>query len=122
MEIFMKFVWAFVIGGAVCTIGQILILRTNWTPSRILVAFVTVGVILEAVGLFKAIKEFAGAGITTPIVGFGGVLAKGVIDAVKKDGVLGILTGGVTAAAAGIATAVTFALIVSFFARSRTKV
>ena len=121
MEIFIKFLCVFAVGGILCTLGQILILKTNWTPSRILVAFVTLGVILQAFMLFEPIKQFAGAGITVPITGFGGTLAKGAMNAVKEQGFLGILTGGITAAAAGLATAVTFALLVSLVARSRSK-
>lgn len=102
-------------------IGQLLILRTNVTPSRILTFFVVVGVLLGASTLFEPIKKFASSGITVPIVGFGGVLTEGVIKAVKKDGFVGIFTGGVAAAAAGIGVAVTAALIVSLIARSRQK-
>ena len=102
MEIFLKFLYAFLIGGAVCTVGQVLVLKTNFTPARILVTFVTVGVILQAATLFEPIKKFCGAGITVPITGFGGTLAKGAMEAVEKDGFLGILTGGLTAAAAGV--------------------
>ena len=102
--------------------GQFLILRTNWTSSRILTSFVALGVLLGALQIFEPIKKVAGSGITVPIVGFGGTLAKGVIKAVKEDGFVGIFTGGVMAAAAGIAAAVTFALIVSLVARSKTKV
>jgi len=120
-EIILKFLWAFIIGGGICMLGQLLILRTNITPSRILTLFVSIGVFLGAVGLFAPIKKFASSGITVPIVGFGGTLADGVIKAVKKDGFVGILTGGVSAAAAGIAVAVTAALLVSLIARSRQK-
>ena len=102
-------------------LGQLLILRTNVTPSRILTLFVAIGVLLGAVGLFAPIKEFASSGITVPITGFGGTLTDGVIKAVKKDGFVGIFTGGVAAAAAGIAVAVTAALVVSLIARSRQK-
>ena len=102
-------------------LGQLLILRTNFTPSRILTFFVVVGVVLGALQLFEPIKRFASSGITVPIVGFGGVLAEGVIAAVRRDGFVGIFTGGVAAAAAGIAVAVTAALIVSLIARSRQK-
>ena len=102
-------------------LGQLLILRTNFTPSRILTFFVVVGVVLGALQLFEPIKNFASSGITVPIVGFGGVLVEGVIAAVRKDGFVGIFTGGVAAASAGIAVAVTAALIVSLIARSRQK-
>ena len=112
----------FFVGGAICMVGQILILRTNWTPSRILTLFVAIGVLLGALGLFAPIRDAVGSGITVPIVGFGGLLADGVIKAVEEQGFVGIFVGGVTAAAAGIAVAVTFALIVSLIFRSRTKV
>jgi len=119
---FIDLLWVFLAGGAICMLGQALILRTNWTPSRILTAFVAMGVLLGALGAFTIIRDAVGSGITVPIVGFGGLLAEGVIEAVERDGVLGILTGGVTAAAAGIAAAVTFAFIVALIFRSRTKV
>jgi len=121
MDILLKFVFAFLVGGALCTLGQILILKTNFTPARILVCFVTLGVVLQACMLFGPIQKFAGAGITVPITGFGGTLAKGAMDAVKKDGFLGILTGGLTAAAAGVAVATVAAFLVALVARSRSK-
>ena len=103
-------------------IGQFLILRTNWTPSRILTSFVALGVLLGALQVFEPIKKVVSSGITVPIVGFGGSLAKGVIKAVEEEGFVGIFTGGVMAVAGGISAAVTFALLVSLVARSRTKV
>ena len=121
LELLLKLLWVFIIGGGICMLGQLLILRTNVTPSRILTFFVCVGVLLGALQLFEPIKKFAGAGITVPIVGFGGALADGVITAVKKDGFVGIFTGGVTAAAGGLAVAVTAAFVVALIARSRQK-
>jgi len=121
MEILLTFLWVFIVGGAICMFGQLLILRTNFTPSRILTFFVVVGVVLGALQLFEPIKKVVSSGITVPIVGFGGLLAEGVIAAVRKDGFVGIFTGGVAAAAAGIAVAVTAALLISFIARSRQK-
>jgi stage V sporulation protein AE len=121
VEIFLKFLFAFLAGGAICMVGQLLILWTNWTPARILVSFVVVGIVLGALNWFEPIKEAVGAGITTPIVGFGGTLAKGAIKAVAEDGFIGIITGGLTAVAAGVGVAVTVALLVSLVARSRTK-
>ena len=121
MGVFLTFIWVFLVGGFICMLGQLLILRTNFTPSRILTFFVVIGVILGALQLFEPIKSFASSGITVPIVGFGGVLAEGVIAAVRKDGFVGIFTGGVAAAAAGISVAVTAAFIVSLVARSRQK-
>jgi len=122
MEIFLKFLYAFLVGGAICMIGQILILRTKWTTSRILVLFVTVGIILGATQVYKPIQHAVGAGISVPIVGFGGVLAGGAIKAVKEFGFLGIFMGGLAATAAGIAAAVVFGLLAALVSRSRSKV
>ncbi len=102
-------------------LGQILIIKTNITSARILVLFVTIGAILEALGLYDPIVEFAGAGATVPITGFGRSLAKGAIDAVKQQGLLGVFTGGLTATAGGIAAAVIFAYIFSLLFSSKTK-
>jgi stage V sporulation protein AE len=121
MEIFLQFLWCFLIGGAICLFGQILIMKTNFTPARILVFFVTIGVILAALSLYEPILEFAGSGISTPITGFGGTLTRGTIEAVKEDGFLGILTGGLTAAAAGIAVATVSAFVVAMISKSRSK-
>ena len=101
----------FVVGGIICMLGQILIIKTTITSSRILVLFVCIGAILEGFDLYDSLINFAGAGATVPITGFGRSLAKGVIDAVKEKGVLGIFTGGLTATAGGIAAAVIFAFI-----------
>ncbi len=112
----------FVVGGAVCLIGQLLINLTKMTSAKILVTFLLLGVVLEAVGLFDAIKEFAGAGITIPITGFGSTLAKGAIDGVKERGIVGALTGGMRAAAAGLSAAIVFGFLVSLIFKARTKV
>ncbi|MCL2109313.1 MAG: stage V sporulation protein AE [Oscillospiraceae bacterium] len=109
----MDFLWAFLIGGAICLIGQLLIDLTKLTPARILVAFVVLGVFLGGVGLYKPLVEFAGAGATVPLTGFGYLLADGVRKAVTEKGLLGIFTGGFTAAAAGMASVVVFSLIVA---------
>lgn len=111
----------FVVGGLICLLGQILIIKTTITSSRILVLFVCIGAILEGFDLYDPIINFAGAGATVPITGFGRNLAKGVIDAVKERGVLGLFTGGLTANAGGIAAAVIFAFIFSLIFNSRTK-
>ena len=111
----------FVIGGIICVIGQILIDKTKLTPARILVIFVTTGAILGGLGIYQYLVEFAGAGATVPITGFGRSLAKGVIDAIKEKSVLGIFTGGLTATAGGIAAAVIFAYIFALIFSSRTK-
>lgn len=121
MDIFLGFLWAFLIGGAICTLGQVLILTTKWTSARILVAFVSLGVLLGAVGAFGPMRDFAGAGVTVPIVGFGGVLAEGAIKAVERDGFIGIFMGGLAATAAGIAAAIVFGFVVAMIFKSRAK-
>lgn len=117
----LQYVWAFVIGGLICVVGQILIDYTKMTPARILVLFVTVGVILTAAGLYEPLVEFAGAGATVPLTGFGYSLAKGVEKAVTEQGLIGALTGGVTAAAGGIAAAVVFGYLVALVSKSHDK-
>ncbi|MCL2077804.1 MAG: stage V sporulation protein AE [Oscillospiraceae bacterium] len=109
----MDFLWAFVIGGSFCLIGQLLIDLTKISPARILVAFVVAGVLLGGIGAYKPLVEFAGAGATVPLTGFGYLLAEGVQKAIGEKGLLGVFTGGFTAAAAGITAVVVFALIVS---------
>lgn len=106
MELFRQCVIAFSVGGAICLIGQILIDYTKWTPARILVSFVVAGVVLTAIGLYEPLAEFAGAGATVPLTGFGYNLARGVRDAVRENGWIGALSGGLTAASAGIAATV----------------
>ena len=117
----MEFVKAFLVGGLFCLIGQVLIDKTKLTPARILVYYVVVGVFLGAIGLYKPIVEFAGAGATVPLTGFGNTLAKGVKDAVDKDGFLGIFTGGLTASAGGIATAIFAGLLASLIFKAKDK-
>jgi len=121
MEIFIQYIWVFIIGGFVCAIGELLIITTNITSARILVTFVLVGVVLEAVGLFDYISDFAKAGINVPIIGFGASLAKGAIGAVKSFGLLGAFTGGLTATAGGIAAAVGFAFLFALIFSTHTK-
>lgn len=121
MDIFLKYLIVFVIGGLICLLAQILIIRTRMTSARILVLFELIGVFLQAVTLFEPIKNFANAGITVPIIGFGASLARGAMEAVKKDGILGIFTGGLTATAAGIAAAVGFGYLFALIFRSRSK-
>lgn len=111
----------FAVGGLICMLGQILIIKTTITSSRILVLFVCIGAVLEGFDLYDPIVAFAGAGATVPITGFGRSLAKGVIDAVKEKDVLGLFTGGLTATAGGIAAAVIFAYIFSLIFNSHTK-
>ena len=115
----LKYLWAFIIGGMFCVIAQILIDKTRLTPARILVCYVVAGVILGAVGLYKPIAEFAGAGATTPLTGFGYNIAKGIQKAVDEKGLLGALTGGLTAAAGGTAAALCFGYIAAIFAKGR---
>jgi stage V sporulation protein AE len=117
MEVVLKLLWAFLIGGALCVIAQILIDKTKLTPARILVGFVVAGVILGAVGIYKPFAEFAGAGATTPLSGFGYLISKGVREAVDKQGLLGALTGGLSAAAGGTAAALCFGLLAAAICR-----
>ena len=121
MEVFWEYVKAFIVGGLLCIIGQILIDRTKLTPARILVGFVVAGVILSAVGLYDPLVEFAGGGATVPLSGFGHLLAQGVKKAVSQDGLLGALTGGLTASAAGIASAVFFGLLIALIFKPKEK-
>ena len=117
----MDYLKAFVIGGILCVIGQILIDKTKLTPARILVSYVVAGVLLGAVGLYEPLAEYAGAGATVPLTGFGYNLAKGVKEAVNEKGFLGIFTGGLKATAGGIAAAVVAGVIVSFIFRPKDK-
>lgn len=121
MDMFLKYLIVFAVGGLVCLIAQILIIRTRMTSARILVLFELIGVFLQAVTLFEPIKNFANAGITVPIVGFGASLARGAMEAVKTDGILGIFTGGLTATAGGIAAAVGFGYLFALIFRAKSK-
>jgi len=107
----MEYLRAFLVGGAICAIGQVLIDYTKLTPARILVSFVVAGVVLGGLGLYQPIIEYAGAGATVPLTGFGSLLAKGVKEAVAQKGAIGILSGGLTATAAGIAAAIIFGFV-----------
>ena len=117
----MNYLYAFIIGGLFCAIGQILIDKTKLTPARILVSYVVLGVILGGIGIYKPLVDFAGAGATVPLTGFGYTLAKGVKDAIDESGFIGILTGGLKAAAGGITAAVLSGLIVSFLFKAKDK-
>ena len=117
----MNYLWAFVFGGLFCVIAQILIDKTGLTPARILVCYVVAGVILGATGIYKPLVELAGAGATTPLTGFGYLISKGVREAVDKQGLLGALTGGLTAAAGGPAAAICFGFLASLVFKSKTK-
>ena len=117
----MEYLKAFFVGGLICMIGQILIDKTKLTPARILVSYVVIGVFLGAIGVYKPLVEFAGAGATVPLTGFGFNIAKGVKEAVQQDGFLGIFTGGLKATAGGITVAITAGLIASFLFKAKDK-
>lgn len=117
----MQYLWCFVIGGLICVIGQILIDKTKLTPARILVIFVTSGAVLGGLGIYKYLVDFAGAGATVPLTGFGYNLAKGAIEGVKEYGIVGAFTGGVKASAGGIAAAVFFGYIASLISKPKMK-
>ena len=117
----MDYIKAFIVGGFFCLIGQVLIDKTKLTPARILVSYVVAGVLLSGLGLYEPIAEFAGAGATVPLTGFGHALAKGVREAVDEKGFLGVLTGGLKATAGGITAAVVSGLIVSLIFKDKDK-
>ena len=117
----MDYLKAFLIGGTLCFLGQILIDKTKLTPARILVSYVVVGVILGGTGVYQRLVEFAGAGATVPLTGFGNTLAKGVREAVSQDGFIGIFTGGLKASAGGITAAIFFGLITSLLFKAKDK-
>ena len=117
----MSLLKCFVVGGIICVIGQILIDKTKHTPARILVIFVTTGCILGCLGIYKYLVDFAGAGATVPLTGFGYNLAKGAIEGVKETGLVGAFTGGVKAAAGGIAAAVFFGYLASLISKPKMK-
>ena len=121
MDIFLTYLIVFLVGGFVCMIGEILIITTNITSARILVTFELVGVLLQAVGLYDYISDFAKAGVNVPIIGFGASLAKGAIGAVKTSGFLGVFTGGLAATAGGLAAAIFFAFVFALIFKSHTK-
>ena len=117
----MSYLWAFIIGGALCAVGQILIDLTKLTPARILVIYVVAGTVLTVLGVYEPLVKLGGAGATVPLTGFGYTLGKGVMKAVSETGILGAFTGGITAAAGGIAAAIFFGFIFSLLFRSRAK-
>lgn len=122
MDMFMEYVWAFLIGGLLCAIGQVLIDLTKLTPARILTSYVVAGVILGGLGWYQPIVDLAGGGATVPLTGFGHLLAKGVRKAVDQNGFIGIFMGGFTSAAVGISAAIFFGLIAAFVFKSGTKI
>ena len=121
MELFIAILKAFVVGGIICAVGQVLIDYTKLTPARILVSFVVIGAVLGGLGVYQPLIDFAGAGASVPLLGFGATLAKGVRGAVAEKGILGALTGGFTASAAGIAAAMMFSYIAALIFKSGDK-
>ena len=121
MANFLEYLQVFAVGGLICLMGQLLINYTKMTSSRILVIFLLLGCLLEALGIFDAIESFAGCGITIPIVGFGSTLVKGSIAAMHEYGLLGVLTGGMIAGAAGLAAAILFGFVMAVLFKARTK-
>lgn len=117
----MMFLKAFIVGGLICVIGQLLIDLTKLTPARILVLFVCLGVLLGGLGIYPRLVDFAGAGATVPLTGFGNALAEGVREAVRKDGFLGVITGGFQACAAGVTVAMISGLIVALICKPKDK-
>ncbi len=122
MDMVMEYVWAFLVGGLLCAIGQVLIDLTKLTPARILTSYVVAGVILGALGLYDPIVDFAGGGATVPLTGFGNLLVTGVRKAVDLNGLPGAFTGGFTAAAAGISAAIFFGLLTALIFKSGSKI
>lgn len=121
MDLLLTYLRAFFVGGIFCVIAQILIDRTKLTPARILVTYVVAGVVLGGIGIYEPIVDFAGAGATVPLTGFGYLIAKGVKEAVQEEGLLGALTGGLRAAAGGIAAALVFGYLACLIARGKPK-
>lgn len=117
----MQYVWAFLIGGAICVIGQLLLSFTRLTSARILVLFVVGGVVLGGLGIYEPLVRFAGAGASVPLLGFGNALAKGAIDGAREHGILGALSGGLSATAAGISAAVLFGWLAALIFRPKSK-
>jgi stage V sporulation protein AE len=116
-----QLLWCFLVGGALCAIGQVLIDYTKLTPARILTVFVVVGVFLGAIGVYQPLIDFAGAGASVPLTGFGAALAKGVREAIDKDGFLGIFRGALTASSAGITCALISGLVIALIFKPKTK-
>lgn len=117
----MDYVWAFVVGGAICVVAQILIDKTKLTPARILVLYVVAGVVLGGIGVYEPLVEFAGNGAATPLTGFGYLVAKGVREAVDEKGLLGALTGGLSSAAGGTAAALVFGYLAALIFKGKPK-
>ena len=122
MDIFLDYLWAFLVGGLLCAIGQVLIDLTKLTPARILTSYVVAGVIVGALGWYEPIVDFAGGGATVPLTGFGNLLAKGVRRAVDENGLLGAFMGGFTSAAVGVSAAIFFGLLAALVFKSGSKI
>ena len=121
MQSFLSYLIAFAVGGGICVIAQLLLDLTRLTPARVLVLYVVAGVALGAVGLYEPLRDFAGAGITVPLLGFGGNVAIGIREAVAEEGLLGALTGGLRAAAGGTAAAIVFGYLAALVFRAKAK-
>lgn len=117
----LDYLLVFLVGGFICMLGQIVVIKTTFTPTRLLVSFLILGVVLELFGLYEPILQFAKAGISVPIIGFGAALSKGVIQEVAREGAIGALTGGLKATAGGIAAAVFFSFIIALIFDSKSK-
>lgn len=117
----MRYLWSFLVGGAICTVGQLLLSFTRLTSARILVLFVMSGVVLGGLGIYQPLVDFAGAGASVPLLGFGNALAKGAIEGAKAHGVLGAFSGGISATASGISAAVLFGWLAALIFRPRSK-
>ena len=121
MDMAMEYIRALAVGGAICAVGQVLIDYTKLTPARILVAFVVIGVVLGGLGVYQPLIEFAGAGASVPLTGFGALLAKGVKEALAEYGMFGVLAGGLTASAAGITAAILFGFLAALIFKPGDK-
>ena len=117
----MQYLWAFLIGGAICTVGQLLLSFTRLTSARILVLFVVAGVVLGGLGIYQPLIDFAGAGASVPLFGFGNALAQGAIEGAKTHGILGAFSGGISATAAGVSAAILFGWLAAVLFRPKTK-
>lgn len=121
MTIFLTYLKVFAVGGLVCMLGQILINKTKMSSARILVLYMLIGVVLEVTGAFEPLKQFAGSGVTIPIMGFGSNLAKGAMEGAKQSGMLGAISGGMSAVAAGLTVAIVCGFVFGLISRSRSK-
>ncbi len=117
----MEYIKAFVVGGLICVVGQVILDNTKLTPAHILVSFLTAGVVLGGLGIYEPIAKFGGAGATVPIIGFGNALAQGAIEGAKTKGIIGAFTGGITATAGGVAAAILFGYIAALLFKPKTK-